>query len=336
MTHVVREIHRPGSKIHQKEVCEAVTVIETPPVIAVGIVGYVETPRGLRALATVWTNHISEEALRRFYKNWYRSKKKAFTKYSKKFSNEQSKTSIERDFERIKKHCQVVRLIAHTQIRKVGLRQKKAHLFEVQVNGGTTAEKVDFARALFEKPISVDTVFTEGELVDVIGVTKGKGYNGVTSRWGTTRLPRKTHKGLRKVACIGAWHPAGVQYTVARAGQKGYFHRTEINKKIYKIANGSDNKSGSTDYDLTQKTINPLGGFPHYGLVREDFLLIKGCTPGVPKRVLTIRKSLLPQTKRIAQEKPSLKLIDTTSKIGHGRFQTAQEKAKFLGIQVSN
>ena len=54
---------------------------------------------------------------------------------------------------------------------------------------------------------------------------------GVTSRWHTKKLQRKTHKGLRKVACIGAWHPARVAYTIARAGQKGYNHRTELNKK---------------------------------------------------------------------------------------------------------
>ena len=57
-------------------------------------------------------------------------------------------------------------------------------------------------------------------------------FPGVTSRWHTKKLPRKTHRGLRKVACIGAWHPARVAFSVARAGQKGYHHRTEINKKV--------------------------------------------------------------------------------------------------------
>ena len=69
-------------------------------------------------------------------------------------------------------------------------------------------------------------------MLDVIGVTKGRGYEGVTTRWGTTRLPRKSHRGLRKVACIGAWHPAKVQYSVARPGQNGFHHRTEMNKKV--------------------------------------------------------------------------------------------------------
>lgn len=60
---------------------------------------------------------------------------------------------------------------------------------------------------------------------DSIGITKGHGYEGVTHRWGTKKLPRKTHRGLRKVACIGAWHPNNVMFSVARSGQDGYHHR---------------------------------------------------------------------------------------------------------------
>ena len=47
-----------------------------------------------------------------------------------------------------------------------------------------------------------------------------------------TCLSHKTHGGLREVACIDAWHPARVSFTVARAGQNGYPHCTEMNKKI--------------------------------------------------------------------------------------------------------
>ena len=70
MTHIVREMDRPGSKVNKKEVVEAVTILETPPMMCIGVVGYIETPRGLRALKTVWAEHIGEEAKRRFYKNW--------------------------------------------------------------------------------------------------------------------------------------------------------------------------------------------------------------------------------------------------------------------------
>ncbi|RMC03157.1 hypothetical protein DUI87_20351 [Hirundo rustica rustica] len=340
MTHIVREVDRPGSKVNKKEVVEAVTIIETPPMVIVGIVGYVQTPRGLRSFKTIFAEHISDECKRRFYKNWHKSKKKAFTKYCKKWQDEEGKKQLEKDFNSMKKYCQVIRVMAHTQMRLLPLRQKKSHLMEIQVNGGTVAEKVDWAREKLEQQVPVSTVFGQDEMIDVIGVTKGKGYKGVTSRWHTKKLPRKTHRGLRKVACIGAWHPARVAFSVARAGQKGYHHRTEINKKIYKIGQGYQIKDGkliknnaSTDYDLSDKSINPLGGFVHYGEVTNDFIMVKGCVVGTKKRVLTLRKSLLVQTKRRALEKIDLKFIDTTSKFGHGRFQTAEEKKAFMGCR---
>lgn len=336
MTHIVRDLDKPGSKMHKKEIVEAVTILECPPMIGVGLVGYVETPHGLRALTTVWADHLSDECRRRFYKNWYKSKKKAFTKYHKK--NSANKENVTKELARIKKYCTVVRVIAHTQIRKIKLRQKKAHIMEIQVNGGTIDKKVEFAHGLFEKPIPVDTVFEENACIDIIGVTKGKGYEGVTTRWGVTRLPRKTHRGLRKVACIGAWHPAKVQYSVGRAGQNGYYHRTELNKKIYRIGKGIRTENGkviknnaTTEFDLTEKAITPLGGFPHYGEVNEDFLMIKGSVVGPKKRIITMRRSMMRQARRWQLEKVSLKFIDTSSKFGHGRYQTAEEKTKFMG-----
>jgi len=329
MTHVVREIERPGSKLHKKEAVEAVTILESPPMVAVGVVGYVETPNGLRTLTTVWANHLSDDVRRRFYKNWYRSKRKAFTKYAKKAAEKPAE--IEFELDRIKQYCQVVRVLAHTQIRKLKLRQKVANLLEVQVNGGDVAAKVDFARSLFEQEIEVSKVFTVGEVVDICSASRGHGYAGVVSRWGVTRLPRKTHRGLRKVACIGSWHPARVSTTIARAGQQGYHHRTEINKRILRIGKKGDTKSASTEADLTEKGITPVGGFPHYGEVNEDWIMIKGCVAGSRKRPITLRKSLIPSARRSHHEPLNLKFIDTSSKYGHGRLQTIDEKEKFLG-----
>ena len=330
MTHIVRDLDKVGSKMHKKEIVEAVTVLETPPMVIVGLVGYMNTPKGLKAVTTVWAEHLGEEMRRRFYKNWYHSKNKAFTKYVKKYAAD-SGAPITDSLERIKKYSNVIRVIAHTQIRKVNLGQKKAHVMEIQINGGSITEKVDWAYSHFEKAVPVSSVFAQDEFIDTISITKGKGFEGVTTRWGTRILPRKTHKGLRKVACIGAWHPSRVMFTIPRAGQNGFHHRTEANKKIYRIGNGSDENSASTEFDLTKKTITPMGGFPHYGVVDEDFILIKGCCPGVKKRVITLRKSLHVPTNRSAVEKINLKFIDTSSKFGHGRFQTAEEKTAFMG-----
>jgi len=336
MTHILRDVDKPGSRLHKKETVEAVTIIETPPIVVVGLVGYVETPRGLRALTTVWANFLGEEVKRRFYKNWYRAKNKAFTGYQKRVA--ENPKIVDEEIERIAKYCSVVRVLAHTQIRKLKLGQKKAHLMEIQVNGGADVRaKLAWGKSLFERNIPVDSVFAENEMIDVIGVTKGHGFTGVIKRWGVRKLPRKTHRGLRRVACIGAWHPARVSRAVARAGQYGYFHRVEINKKIYKIGkavNSADNKgqgNASTEFDLTVKNITPLGGFPHYGIVKEDYLMLKGCVMGPKKRLITLRKALVASTKRAHLERVSVKFIDTASKFGHGRFQTADEKARFLG-----
>mmetsp|Transcript_4159 Transcript_4159/g.26325 ORF Transcript_4159/g.26325 Transcript_4159/m.26325 type:complete len:381 (+) Transcript_4159:225-1367(+) len=330
MTHILRDVEKPGSKLHKKEACEAVTLLECPPMVIVGIVGYVKTPRGLRSLGSVWAEHLNDEVKRKFYKNWYKSKKKAFTKYAKKYSD--GKKEIESQLDMLKKHCAVIRVIAHTQVRKVSIGQKKAHMMEIQVNGGSTAEKVDFAYGLFEKTVPIDAVFQPSEMIDTVGVSKGRGTEGVVTRWGVSRLPRKTHRGLRKVACIGAWHPARVAFSVARAGQHGFHHRTEINKKIYKIGKaGESSHKATTDFDLTEKDITPMGGFPHYGVINEDYMLIKGAVIGTKKRCITLRQTLIPQTTRSALEQVSLKFIDTSSKFGHGRFQTSDEKLKILG-----
>merc|ERR1712013_110928 len=263
MTHIVREVDRPGSKVNKKEVVEGCTIIETPPMMAIGVVGYIETPRGLRALKTVWAEHIGEEAKRRFYKNWSQSKKKAFTKSCTEWADDLGKKEIEKDLAQMKKYCTTIRIIVHTQMKILRRRQKKAHIMEVQLNGGSVADKVDFARNHFEKEVPVGAVFAQDEMIDIIGVTKGHGFKGVTSRWHTKKLPRK-----------------GAGYAMKDG-------------KLVK-------NNAATDYDLADKSITPMGGFPHYGEVKQDFILLKGCCIGPKKRVLTLRKSLLTHTKKRA------------------------------------
>ena len=74
-----------------------------------------------------------------------------------------------------------------------------------------------------------------------------------------------------------------------------------------------------------------MGGFVRYGEVKNDWIMLKGSVPGVKKRVMTLRKSLFTHTSRKALEKVDLKWIDTSSKFGHGAYQTPQEKHAFLG-----
>lgn len=42
MTHVLRRVARPNSKLHNTDTVEAVTIVECPPVAVVGVVAYEE------------------------------------------------------------------------------------------------------------------------------------------------------------------------------------------------------------------------------------------------------------------------------------------------------
>eukprot|EP00915_Cephaloidophora_sp_WS-2016_P000686 GHVH01000885.1.p1 GENE.GHVH01000885.1~~GHVH01000885.1.p1 ORF type:complete len:390 (+),score=69.58 GHVH01000885.1:80-1249(+) len=324
MTHVLRDCERPGSRLNKKEVVDCVTIVETPPMVVVGMVGYKNTARGLKPVGTVWAKYIGEGVRRRFCKNFTASKDKNFSKNARK--------DYSPVIEDITTHCDIVRAIVATQPEKIStLHQKKAHVCEVQVNGGSTEDKVTFITNLFEQEVPISTVFTEGENTDIISISKGHGTTGVITRWGVNRLQRKTHRGLRKVACIGAWHPARCEWTVPRAGQMGYHQRTQTNSRIFRLGSKDDPRSGCTDADITEKKITPMGGFPNYGIVNHDFLMLKGTIIGVAKRVVTIRKPLMASTSRKTQEPANIKFIDTSSKVGRGRFQTSIEKGQFFG-----
>jgi len=329
MTHVVREVNSPGSKLNKKDVVEAVTIVETPPVKIVGIVGYLKTARGLRSFKTIWSTNLPDNFRRNYYKNWYKSKKKAFSK-SKLDSNVLLKSDSDKKLEKIKKYCSIIRCIGASSILETGLKRKKSDILEIQINGGSFREKVDFSRKILGKNVSISDIFSQDEIVDVIGITKGKGFAGVITRWGVTKLPRKTHRGARKVACVGSWHPSRVSYTVPRAGQNGYHHRTQVNLKIYRIGKSTDLKNAFTDFESIPKNITPMGGFPRYGIIKTDFLILRGCLTGPKKRVLTLRKSLSCKDTNDSLQNTILKFIDTSSKWGHGRFQTSSEKREFF------
>ena len=124
MTHVVKyQERREGKKVIKKDVVHAASVVECPPMKVIGCVGYVETPRGLRTLATVWAGQIDTDVKRRFYKNWHAAKKTAFKNYADRYKvDDKDPKSYKRDLDRIKKYCTTVRVICTTQLNKLNLR----------------------------------------------------------------------------------------------------------------------------------------------------------------------------------------------------------------------
>ena len=169
-----------------------------------------------------------------------------------------------------------VTALASVVPKDVGLSQKKPVVLEVGVGGAGTKEQAEYVAGLVGKKVKFAEVFRPGMYVDVLGITKGKGFEGPVTRFGVKRKQHKSRKSVRAVGVIGPWHPAAVMYTVARAGQHGFHQRTEIGKRILAIANGKENP------------ITPPGGFLHFGEVNSDYVLLRGSVPGVSRRFVMI------------------------------------------------
>ncbi|MDG6983270.1 MAG: 50S ribosomal protein L3 [Nitrososphaerota archaeon] len=159
----------------------------------------------------------------------------------------------------------------------VGLSQKKPVVMEVGVSGGELKSQAEFVIGLIGKKVKFTDTFKPGMYVDVLGITKGKGFEGPITRFGVKRKQHKSRKSVRAVAVIGPWHPAAVMYTVARAGQMGFHQRTETGKKILLVGNASANP------------ITPPGGFEHFGSVGGDYAVVRGAVPGPARRLVVVR-----------------------------------------------
>jgi large subunit ribosomal protein L3 len=174
------------------------------------------------------------------------------------------------------KASRVAALVSSTP-RDVGLSQKKPVVMEVGVSGGDMKSQADFVLGLVGKKVKFTDSFKAGMYVDVLGITKGKGFEGPITRFGVKRKQHKSRKTVREVAVIGPWHPAAVMYTVARAGQMGFHQRTETGKKILLVGNANANP------------ITPQGGFEHFGNVGGDYAVVKGGVPGPARRMVVVR-----------------------------------------------
>ena len=261
MLHVVGvEMHK-NSPFYGQERVYAATVLEVSPLRVLGVRAYEETPYGLKALGEVWAKELPKDLER------------VFTVPKDSAYHEEQL----RKLEEVKSRVAAVRVIVATQPRLSGIGKKKPEVFEIAV-GGSGAKALEYALSLLGKEVRIEDVFKEGDYVDVIAVTRGKGFQGVVKRFGVAQMPRwhKHRKGHRRIGSVGPQKPAIMFYTPF-AGQTGFHQRTEYNKRILKI--------GSVD----KENINPPGGWPHYGLVRTSYVLIEGSVPGPPKRLVKLR-----------------------------------------------
>jgi len=259
MTHVFMVEDRAGSPNFGKEVMYPATVIDTPPLTICAVRAYTQTPYGLKTLTEAWMKEPPKDINR-------------LTTPPKNPDPQNGFKKMEDNLDKITEF----RLLASTQPKLAGVPKKKPELIEIKVDGAQIKDQFEYVKNQLGKNLSVTNIFKEGQFIDIVAVSKGKGFQGPVKRFGVKIRDRKSRKTQRGIATLGPWSPSRVLYTVARAGQMGYHQRTEYNKRILKIGtNGAD--------------VSPKGGFIRYGPVKGAYVLISGSIPGPTKRQIRLR-----------------------------------------------
>ena len=153
------------------------------------------------------------------------------------------------------------------------LGKKKPEIIELTASGNIE-ESTKFIYEKLGLEVKLSDVFKGGELVDSHGITKGKGFQGAVKRFGVKLTSHKSEKKRRHAGNVGAWTPHRVLTTQPLPGQLGFFKRCEWNKWILKVSQNVDE-------------INPKEGILNYGVVKNEFMLVKGSLAGSKKRLIT-------------------------------------------------
>jgi large subunit ribosomal protein L3 len=174
-----------------------------------------------------------------------------------------------------------IRVLAYAQPSKTLMGKKHIERMEIGVGGANANEKLDYAKTLLGKEIHATDVLKPGQFVDIAAITKGKGWQGVIKRFHAAKQRPKATGKVRHTAPIGSFKPGYVMYTAPRAGQMGYHKRMELSKWIVNVG-----KSDAVDQ------VNPSSGFPHYGFVKNDYILVKGSVAGPTRRMVRLRYAM--------------------------------------------
>lgn len=277
MTHLIYTDNKKTSITKGQEISSPVTIIECPPIKVAGIRFYKQTSDGIKAFADIFANKLDKNL--KNVKN---------LKSSKKIENIQDYDSL--------------KLLVYTQPKLTGIGKKRPSFFELAV-GGKKEDQLNYAKEKLGNEIILSEVFSSGELVDIHAVTRGKGFQGPVKRFGVKIRDHKSEKTVRGPGSLGPWiSQMHIMWRNPLAGKMGYHLRTEYNKWIFKISDKLEE-------------INPKGGFINYGIVKNNYILLKGSVAGPKKRLITFIKATRP-TKNVATEAPSIEYVSLESKQG--------------------
>jgi large subunit ribosomal protein L3 len=231
-----------------KEIVIPATIIECPPLKIFSVRFYKDS----KVMTEILSENLDKELKRR-------------VKLPKK---------ITKKVDEIKEYDDI-RIIGYSVVKKTKIK-KKPDLVEIGLHG-SVEEKLAYVKENAGKEISVLDVFEKGELLDVRGLTKGKGFSGPVKRFGIKLKFHKSEKGRRRPGSLGPWHPARVIFRVPMAGQLGMFTRAIYNNKILEIAKATE---------------KPIKNIKNFGDINTDYVIVKGSVQGSAKRQLVLTAPL--------------------------------------------
>lgn len=244
----------PNSMTKGKEIVIPVTVLECPPMKIFSVRFY----KNGQVKTEIFSEHIDKEL-------------KAKVKLSKE---KPGKIEDVKDYDDLS-------LICYSQVKKTGMK-KTPDLSEIGLSG-TLQEKLDFAKENLGKEITIFDTFDKKQIVDIRGLTKGKGFSGAVARFGITLRSHKAEKGVRRPGSLGPWHPARVTFRTPMAGQLGMFTRVTYNSNVIDLG----------------KAEGKFKNIKNFGDIATDYLIVRGSVQGPAKRQLLVTFPLRGTKKQI-------------------------------------
>jgi large subunit ribosomal protein L3 len=290
MTHVVMVNDESDSPREGMEETVPVTIVETPPMRAVALRAYEDTPYGKKPLTEVWGDEFHDDLSRTL-------------DVPEDYDHDAAKDELRKAVDN--GDVADLRVVTHTVPDEIpSVPKKKPDVMESRVGGGSLNDRVDYALDILADggEHAMNDVFRAGEYMDVSGVTKGQGTQGPVKRWGVQKRKGKhARQGWRRrIGNLGPWNPSRVRSTVPQQGQTGYHQRTELNKRLIDLGEGDG--------------INVDGGFVNYGEVDGQYALVKGSVPGPNKRLLRFRPAIRPKDQ--PRLDPEVRYVSTESNQG--------------------
>jgi large subunit ribosomal protein L3 len=275
MIHVVTLDDREKTPNFGKPMFNPATLLSAPSVNVYGFRAYGRYQGIDFAFTDVFADNLSEEARKRI---------------SCSIGGKEAKATFDSGVKKVEELLPKIErfaVLVGVTPSETGLANEVPQAQEVGITGGDVKSQFEYLKNIVGKTIKASDYFKPGSYIDTIGITKGKGFEGVITRFGVKRKQHKSRKTVREVGVISPWHPATVMYTVPRAGQMGFHQRMDKNKRILAVANAQ------------QSPITPRGGFPHFGEVRGEYLIVRGSVPGPIKRLIDLRLPLYPRRQKV-------------------------------------